>query len=265
MDTGLLLSRLNLAFYLLAAGAVFGSLIFKSRRWGWGGLALAAAGWIAHAGLLWERARQVGGVPLEDYKDVLSWLCFAAIGVTLAATIRTRLVLLGALIFPLVLVLMFISNTLPSGVVPVSDDLERALLDFHVLIAVLGAAALFVTFAASILYLLQERRLKRKRAGSQVGIRLPSLEKCESMANLSLMWGFPLLTLTIITGGIWTTNFKPESGLWERQESFALLAWILLGVILAARFLRGWHGRSAAYLTLVAFTALLLRMIGVVL
>jgi len=264
METGLLLSRLTLACYLLAAAAVFGSLVFKSRRWGWAGLGLAAAGWMAHAGVLLARGRQLGSVPLEDYKDVLSWLCFAAVGVTLVAAIRARLVLLGALIFPLVLVLMFISNSLPAGVVPVSRDLERVLLDFHVFIAVLGAAALFLTFAASVLYLLQERRLKRKLAVAG-GIRLPSLAKCESMANLSLMWGFPLLTLTIITGGIWMTNFRPESSLWERQESFALLAWILLGVILMARYLRGWHGRNAAYLTLVAFTALLLRMIGVVL
>ena len=264
MDMTVLLSRATLGFYLLAAIAVFASLAFRSRRLGWGGLGVAAAGWVAHAGVLLGRGRQIGGVPLENYQDVLSWLCFVAVGVTLVAAVRARLVLLGALIFPLVLVLMFISDSLPSGVVPVSRDLKRALLDFHVFIAVLGAAALFVTFAASVLYLLQERRLKRKRASGH-GVRLPSLEKCESMANLSLMWGFPLLTLTIITGGIWTTNFKPESGLWERQESFALFAWILLGVILAARFLRGWHGRNAAYLTLVAFTALLLRMIGVVL
>lgn len=264
MDTGLLLSRANLIFYLLAASAVFGSLALRSRRWGWAGLGLAGAGWIAHAGMLVTRGRQLGGLPLENYKDVLSWLCFAAVAVTLAVAVRTRLVLLGALIFPLVLVLMFISDSLPTDVVPVSRDLERAFLDFHVFIAVLGAAALFLTFAASVLYLVQERRLKRKRTAGQ-GVRLPSLEKCESMANVSLMWGFPLLTLTIITGGIFIRNFKPESGLWERQESFALLAWILLGVILAARFLRGWHGRSAAYLTLVAFTALLLRMIGVVL
>src|SRR5262245_56343491 len=155
METGLVLSRVTLACYLLAAGAVFGSLVFRSRRWGWGGLGLAAAGWIAHAGVLLARGRQLGGVPLEDYRDVLSWLCFAAVGVTLVATIRTRLVLLGALIFPLVLVLMFISNSLPAGVVPVSRNLERVLLDFHVFIAVLGAAALFLTFAASILYLVQ--------------------------------------------------------------------------------------------------------------
>lgn len=262
MDTSLLLLRATLICYLLAAAAAFASLVIRSRRWGWAGLGLAGLGWIAHAGLLFLRGQAQGGLPLEDYRDVLSLLCFAAVGVTLIATLRTRLELLGAVILPLVLVLMIISNLLPAEAVPVSRSLERAFLDFHVFIAILGAAALFVTFAASILYLIQERRLKRKLAGVP-GIRLPSLEKCDSMANLSLMWGFPLLTLTVITGGIWIANFKPDSSLWG-QESFALLAWVLLGIILSARFLRGWRGRKAAYLTLLAFTALILRMIGVV-
>jgi ABC-type uncharacterized transport system permease subunit len=221
-------------------------------------------GLIAHASLLIRRGLEVRGLPLEDYRDVVSALCCAAVLVYLISYLRTRLELLGAVILPLALVLLFISHLLPAEVVPVSRDLERALLDFHIFIAVLGAAALFLTFAASVMYLIQERRVKQKRPGGP-GALLPSLEKCDSLGNLSLMWGFPLLTLTLITGGIWTANFRERTTLWERQESFALLAWIILGVIVSARFLKGWRGRKAAYLTIAAFAALILRMIGVVL
>jgi len=85
------------------------------------------------------------------------------------------------------------------------------------------------------------------------------------MGKLSLMWGFPLLTLTIVTGGIWSANFRSRYWLWEGKETFALLAWMILGIIITARLLRGWRGRKAAYLTIVAFAALIMRMIGVVL
>ena len=264
MGSSLLLLRVAIPFYLAAAASAFVSLFLKSRWKNALTVALAAAGLLTHLGYLMARGFEVGGLPLGEYRDVVSVLCCAAVAVYLIAYLRTQLEALGAVILPLVLVLLFISDLLPAEVVPVSRDLERAFLDFHISIAVLGAAALFLTFAASVMYLVQERRIKLKRAGGG-RVRLPSLEKCDSLGNLSLLWGFPLLTLTLVTGGVWTANFRQRPYVWERQETFALLAWILLGIILSARFLRGWRGRKAAYLTILAFTALILRMIGVVL
>jgi len=264
MNVGLVLLRVAVALYVLSAATAFGSLILKRRSGGTWTVVLSSLGLLAHLGTLIGRGMEVGGLPLEDYRDVVSVLCCAAVVVYLVSYLRTRLEVLGAVILPLVLVLLFVSNLLPAEIVPVSSELQRALLDFHIFIAVLGAASLFLTFAASLMYLLQERRVKRKTAALRGG-RLPSLEKCDSMGNLSLMWGFPLLTLTIVTGGIWTANFRERSTLWDRQESFALLAWILLATLISARFLKGWRGRKAAYLTIIAFTALILRMIGVVL
>ena len=264
MEIRLVLLRVAVAFYVFSAASAYSSLIFKRRSGAAWTVILSSLGLLAHLGYLLRRGVEAGGLPLEDYRDVVSVLCCAAVVVYLISYLRTRLDVLGAVILPLVLVLLFISNLLPADVVPVSGDLRRALLDFHIVIAVLGAAALFLTFAASVMYLIQERRVKRKRAAGRGG-RLPSLEKCDSLGNLSLMWGFPLLTLTIVTGGIWTANFRVRTTLWERQESFALLAWILLGTIVSARFLKGWRGRKAAYLTILAFAALILRMIGVVL
>lgn len=264
MALSLALVRLTLILYFFAAAFAFLSMVLKLRSGRAWTVVLAGLGLIAHAALLVQRGWEVGGLPLEDYRDVVSLLCCAAVLVYLISYLSTRLELLGAVILPLVLVLLSISNLLPADAVPVSQDLERALLEFHIFIAVLGAAALFLTFATSVMYLIQERRVKMKRPG-RPGALLPSLEKCDSLGNLSLMWGFPLLTLTLITGGIWTANFRERANLWEPQESFALLAWFILGVIISARFFKGWRGRKAAYLTIAAFAALILRMIGVVL
>jgi len=264
MEPSVLLLRLAILLYASAAGAAFLSLFLKVRRGSLAAAGLAACGLLAHGGYLLVRGFDLGRIPLDEYRDVVSLLCCAAVAVYLIAYWRTRLEVLGAVILPLVLVLLFISDLLSAEIVPVSRDLERAFLDFHISIAVLGAAALFVTFAASVMYLVQERRIKLKKAGG-AGVPLPSLEKCDSLGNISLMWGFPLLTLTLITGSIWAANFRDRHPVWEPQETFALLAWTLLGIILSARFFSGWRGRKAAYLTILAFAALILRMVGVVL
>ena len=265
MQIGLTLLRVAVGFYVLATACAFASLAFKARKLAPGTPLLAGIGFLAHLGYLVSRGVQVGGLPLGDYRDLLSLLCGAAVLVYLVSFFRTHLEVLGVVILPLVLVLIIVSNLLPTEILPVSRDLEGALLNFHVFIAVLGSAALFLTFAASLLYLVQERGLKEKRPARLGLLVLPSLEKCDRIGRLSLMWGFPLLTLTLITGAIWSANFRHRYWLWESRETFALLAWMILAVIISARLLRGWRGRKAAYLTIIAFAALILRMLGVVL
>ena len=264
MNTMLYLLRIAVGFYVLAAGCAFAALALNLRRLIVWAPVLASVGLLAHLADLVIEGTYLGGLPLRDYRDVLSLLCAAAIAVYLVSFVRMRLEVLGVIILPVVLILIFISNLLPNDVLPVSRDLEKVLMNFHIFIAVLGAAALFLTFAASVLYLVQEYHLKEKRP-ARFGLKLPSLERCDSLGKQSLMWGFPLLTLTIVTGGIWSANFRSRYWLWEGKETFALLAWMILGIIITARLLRGWRGRKAAYLTIVAFAALIMRMIGVVL
>jgi len=259
-----MLLRIAVGFYVLATASAFAALVLNLRKLVPWTPILASVGLIAHLSDLVLTGRSLGGLPLRDYRDVLSLLIAAAVVVYLVSFFRTRFEVLGAVILPVVLILIFISNLLPNDVLPVSKDLEKLLMNFHIFIAVLGASALFLTFAASVLYLIQERGLKEKRP-PRFGLKLPSLERCDSIGKWSLMWGFPLLTLTIVTGGIWSANFRSRYWLWEGKETFALLAWMILGVIISARLLRGWRGKKAAYLTILAFTALILRMIGVVL
>jgi len=262
MNIALLLLRAAVSFYVLATASAFASVVLKPRKFlPWTPL-LAGIGFAAHLAHLAFRTAAVGVLPIGDTRDLLSLLCWAAVLVYLVSWSRTRLEVLGVVILPLVLVLLFISNILTREVFPVSRDLEGGLLNFHIVVAVMGVAALFLTFAASVIYLVQERGVKEKRPG-RLGFVLPSLEKCDTLARFSMMWGFPLLTVSIITGAIWNANFRTHARFWESKESFALLAWLILGVIVSARYLRGWRGRKAAYLTILAFAALLLRMIGV--
>jgi ABC-type uncharacterized transport system permease subunit len=263
MNMMLLFLRAAVGFYVLATASAFAVLVLKLRKLVPWTPILAAVGLTAHLAHLILVGISLGGLPLRDYRDVLSLLIAAAVIVYLIAFLRTRFEVLAVVFLPLILILIFISNLLPNDVLPVSRDLEKLLMSFHIFIAVLGASALFLTFAASVLYLVQERGLKEKRP-ARFGASLPSLERCDSIGQWSLMWGFPLLTLTIVTGGIWSANFRSRYWLWEGKETFALLAWMILGLIITARLLRGWRGRKAAYLTIIAFAALILRMIGVV-
>ncbi|MGH2670015.1 MAG: cytochrome c biogenesis protein CcsA, partial [bacterium] len=119
-----------------------------------------------------------------------------------------------------------------------------------------------VSFAASLAYLLVDRALKAKRPARFV-TRLPSLERCDSVGRISLLWAYPLLTLGIVTGAVASAASRHTFWAWQPNETLAVLAWAILGVVVLARLGWGWRGRSSAILTIVGISSLLLRMLGV--
>jgi len=262
MNWSLLLLRVALLFYALAFVATFVPVLSGSRRtvrvtpW------LAAAGVLAHTGALLALGLALGRCPLGTLPEVLSVLAWAVVLVYLGMVWRYRLEVLHAIILPLVLVVLFVSNVLPEEVVPIAAPLRPWLRPLHLTVIIFGMAALFVTFAASLVYVLVDRALKAKRP-ARFFLALPSLETSESVGRTSLFWAYPLLTLGIVTGAIYSAGLTGHFWSWRSRETLAVLAWLILGVVVVARLAWGWRGRKAAILTIVGFAAVFLRMLGI--
>ncbi|PYT38272.1 MAG: hypothetical protein DMF52_00025 [Acidobacteria bacterium] len=260
MHWSLLLLRIALVFYCLGFVSSFAPVLTRlktGRLTPW----LALAGWAAHTGALAALGTELRRCPLATAPEVLSALAWSAVLVYLAAYWRYRLDVLHVVMMPLVLVVMFVSDLLPEDVVPVSSSLQPSLLRFHITVIIFAVAALSISFASSVAYILLDRALKSKRP-SRPGLRLPSLESCDSVGQISLLWAFPLMTLGIVTGAIVSAGINHTFWAWQPKETLAVVAWILLAVIMAARLGWGWRGRNAALLTIAAFSAVLLRMLG---
>lgn len=259
MDSSNLLLRVALLFYGLGFISSFlpAFLPAKSRAsvrippW------LAAIGGLAHTAALFS----LGKCPLHTVPEILSVLAWAAVLIYLVAYVRYRIEVLNLIILPLVLVVMFISGVLPQEVIPVPPQARPQLLLVHVTVIVLGVAALFVTFAASLIYVLVDRALKAKRP-ARFFLRLPSLERCDRVGRTSLLWAYPLLTVGIVTGAIYSASKTGTYWMWEPKETLAVLAWVILGIVMAARLGWGWRGSRVAILTIIGFSAVLIRMLG---
>ncbi len=261
MDWSLVLLRIALAAYGLGFVASFvpaPGRLAAGRLTPW----LTGAGWAAHTGSLVGLGIAMKGCPLATLPGVLSALAWSAVAVYLAAFWRWRLEVLHVLVLPLVLVVLFVSGRLPEEVIPVGEPLRPTLWIVHLTVIIFGVAALFVTFAASVAYVLLDRALKSKSPRRFLP-RLPSLEICDSVSQVSLRWAFPLMTLGIITGAVLSASLKHAFWAWQPQETLAVLAWAILAVVVVARQGWGWRGRKAALLTIVAFGCVLLRMLGV--
>ncbi|HYT03748.1 MAG TPA: cytochrome c biogenesis protein CcsA [Gemmatimonadales bacterium] len=125
----------------------------------------------------------------------------------------------------------------------------------HVIVSILGLALLALAFIAAALYLLQFRELKSKRFG-QVFRLFPPLERLDQLNHLSLVLGFPTVTLGVLLG--YGVRYAGGASVDPAQVVWGTLTWIVLGWAVGVRVIRHWVGRRAAFASIASFAAVLL-------
>lgn len=248
--------------YLVATAISAVSLIVrKTGTTGWIPRTVLA-GLLLHLSGLVARGFEEGGFPAASLREVLFLLAFAGISVYLVANFRYRLEVMGIIILPLVVALMAITMLIPDEPSQVTAGWRMSLRAVHIVPAILGVSFLFLTFATSIVYLIQERGLKSHRP-LKLFSALPSLERCDRISYLSLGWGFAFLTIVVVTGAL-TNRYMNGDLSWVLRERWALLAWALFAIVIYDRVFAGrWRGRLSAYLSIIGFLAIIMRMVGI--
>ena len=153
----------------------------------------------------------------------------------------------GIVVFPLVFVLTFVAATTQQPFLLTSPGMRRGWLFAHIAMIFVGYAALFISFAASLLYLLQERSLKAKKPAA-ILLRLPALEVIDQIGYRSLLLGFPFMTLGLVAGSIVAQATYGRLDFLDPKIFLSLLMWAVYMVMVFTRWNAGWRGRRAAYL-----------------
>ncbi len=221
-----------------------------------------AGGFAIHTLSILLRWVDAGHVPLVVMRETLSFLAWAVIGGFLLLQFTSRIKGLGAFILPMATALMGWAASMSGEITPLPPALQSFWLPIHAAVCLLAYAIFFLSFALAVMYLIQERQIKRKRLQGLFR-RLPSLEGLDSMGHRCIVTGFVLLTVGIFTGSVWAEQAWGSYWSWDPKETWSLITWFLYAAILHQRFAVGWRGRRAAYLTIFAFAALLFTFIGV--
>ncbi len=262
MDVNVLLFKFSLLLYLVATVmyllAVVSNKSSEDRR-GRTALALAFA---VHTITLVVRFVSAGYTPVTNLHESLSFFAWALAGTFLLVDRRLHMVVLAAATATIVLVLMLLGSVLPIQTQNLKPALNSFWLPIHVGFAFLGDAVFTVAFVAAVFYLLQERMLKSKKF-SALYYRLPSLDTLDTLNYRCLTFGFPLMTLGIITGAVWAEEAWGTYWSWDPKETWALITWFLYAALLHGRLTTGWRGRRAAILAIVGFLFLLFTFLGV--
>jgi len=220
------------------------------------------AGCFAHGASIAFRSWMVGHMAVTTFEEALSFLALVLVGMFLLVQLRRPLVALGAVVSPLAFGLTLAADAVYRGVRPLPPVLDSAWLPVHVVLSVLGDAVFALAFSASLLYLVQERRLKARRTPGVLRY-LPSLETLDRVNYRCLVWGLILLTLGIVSGIVWAHTAWGR--FWSRDPKlvFSLVTWAIYVVLLQGRMTAGWRGRWAATLTIAGFAVIVFSLVGV--
>jgi ABC-type uncharacterized transport system permease subunit len=144
-----------------------------------------------------------------------------------------------------------------------SPTVPAAWLDLHILVSVATYGLAGLAAAASLAVLLQERWLKNRQGGGRAAELLPPLAAAERLEIGLLTAAGIVLGLGILTGAA-TEWFASEEliGLGHKTV-FSVLAFLVIGGLLAAHRFTGLRGRKAARLALLAWMLLTLAYPGV--
>ena len=225
-----------------------------------------ACGFLAHTAALVADWVEDGQYPLFHLHETISFLGWTLVIAYALVAYHYPVRALGAFLLPVAAALVFASNVVrgSSQLVAsrVTDGGAAWLFPVHTTLLLFAYAAFFVAFASSVMYLWQERELKKKTF-SAVFHRLPSLTTVDDVASTAAGVGFTLLSLGIITGVVWSSA---RSGrMWHNDpvEFFALLTWVLYLALL--HFRSQWRGRKAAWLGVAGFCLVLCTFAGAML
>ncbi len=131
----------------------------------------------------------------------------------------------------------------------------------HLSLGMLAYSLFTIAALQALLMTLLERRLRGRTVGGPLASLSPLLTM-ESVLFKLIGLGFVLLTLTLITGAVFSETIFQQAMKFNHKTLFALISWMIFAALLTGRLRYGWRGRKALRWTLSGFSALLLAYVG---
>ena len=242
-----------LAGYSEAAVAYVGDTFRPGRlvRWATWGVRL---GWLAQTALLLAQAAHADGFPWGTWAGSLNLFVWMCVGVYLVWGCRAPFRLLGLAVMPPAALLLALAWAAGGAGEPARSEFGDVFLAFHVGLVLAGFAGFTVAAGLALLYLWQERRLKR-RSPKVLRLRAPSLETLDGLTGRTIAVALPALTLGI---GVGLGGLEADGGGFDATMGVTLLTWVVYAAFLVLRYEAGWRGRRTAYLALAGFALVVL-------
>ncbi len=206
------------------------------------------AGFICQTTFLYLRGEQVGRCPLTNLAEVLIFVSWSVVLLYLVIGPAFRLSLLGVFTAPLVFAFHFIALLLPARLStpqPIEGHPDFWL-EIHASVSLMAYGAFALACIAGIMYLIQDRLLKRQNL-NELFFSLPPVHHLSQATVRLVAVGFILLTIGIAAA------YGMENRPTGLKLALSYAVWALYGAIIATNFLHKLSSKKIARIAVLGF------------
>jgi ABC-type uncharacterized transport system permease subunit len=263
----LLWLRVAAILYAAASVAVFPAVLYGLVRWRKACVHLAGLGFLFHFVSIVEMLVQAHRWMPVGVREVESLLGFAIAAVFLLVWWLYDAISLGIFALPITFFAVLVPSLGPDRYTFPSDGVRIGWLVAHIAALLAAYVALGFSLLASVLYLVQERRLKSKHKPGEDSWWLPldwlpPLDTLERIAHATLEFGFPCMTVGLVIGSVLAQEVGGASYFLDLKVIASFILWAVYVTLLFVRRSAGLRGRRAASLSGAVFLVMLAVLVA---
>ncbi len=245
----LLWLRFAVLLYGIAALAVLPAALYNRPRWCNLAIPSAIGAVLFHFVSLAETLNAAHHrLPVETH-EVQSLLALILAIAFLIVYAWYRSVSIGVFVLPITFILAMLAAFRP-GQETFSAPIRTGWIFLHIVLVIAAYAALVVSLLASLLYLIQERRLKSKAPANRGLSALDTpLETIDQIALKTLLFGLPCMTASLLIGSVIAQEDFGAKYFSDPKILLTFGLWIAYVAMVFIRRASGLRGRRAVYLS----------------
>lgn len=176
---------------------------------------------------------------------------------------KLKLKFLSIAAAPLALLLFTGSLAISPSTLPIPGILQGLWFGLHIGSLFISMALLAMAFGSGISYIYLDRKIKNKTKLRNVSKDIPSLQSFDRANHLSVIMGFPLYTVGVLSGFIWAAFTWKTIFTWDPKEIITVFIWFVFAWLFHKRISGNWRGKKAAQMAIFIFVLTLISFIGI--
>lgn len=246
-----------LGLYSLGLAHALLTVVLRRPAWFRPGLAAIGLGALFHFVSLVEHGVAVNRFPATNIAEATSLLAFLLTLGFLLLYWRYRVESLSVFTFPIVFVMTLASALSQQPAAEVAPVLKSSWVPLHVSFALVGYTALFLGCLGGVMYLIQERELKRHQPRAFY-YRLPPLDTIDRLGSRVLAVGFPFITVGLLIGAAGAAGAWGPGWIRDPKVTFSFVLWFIYLLLIVSRVSAGWRGHKAALFAILGMAMALI-------